>query len=123
MSEQDAGLARPARTRKELRAAAARAREAATSVDADARALLDAAQELSAAAAAPPHPPTRPGWHCERCDAPWPCDTARMQLAEQYGADRVGLSLHMGGRLVQAVRELPTTAPGELFERFVQWTR
>lgn len=121
MSEQDAGLARPARTRKELRAAAARAREAATSVDADARALLDAAQDLPAAA--PRHPPTRPGGHCERCDAPWPCDTARMQLAEQYGADRVGLSLYMGGRLVQAVRELPPTAPGELFERFVQWTR
>lgn len=123
MSEQDAGPARPARTRKELRAAAARARKAAADADADVRALLDAAQDLPAVAGAVPHPPTRPGWHCERCDVPWPCDTARMQLAEQYGADRVGLSMHLGGRMSLAVRELPNATPGELFERFVRWTR
>ncbi len=74
-------------------------------------------------AQAVPHPPTRPGWHCEPCDAAWPCDPARMQLAEQYGTDRVGLSMYMGGRLSQAVREVPTAAPAELFERFVVWTR
>lgn len=70
-----------------------------------------------------PHPPSRPQWHCELCDSPWPCDPAREQLAEQYGPDRVGLSIYVGGRLADAARELPTAPPGELHERFVAWTR
>lgn len=67
---------------------------------------------------AAPADPAR--WHCEWCDAPWPCDSARMR---QYGSDRVGLSMYMGGRLSLAAGELPTAPPGELFDRFVHWTR
>lgn len=68
------------------------------------------------------HPPSRPAWCCERCDQPWPCHAARVELAERFGSDRTGLARHLGGLLWQAARELPTATPGELFERFVRWT-
>lgn len=70
-----------------------------------------------------PHPPTRPAWWCERCDQAWPCHPARMQLAEQYAGDPVGLSVYLGARLVDAARELPATPAAELHERFIAWTR
>lgn len=73
-------------------------------------------------AGSPPHPPSRPAWHCERCDQPWPCHIERVRLAEQFGADRVGLATYMMGRLTQAARELPTPTPADLYERFVRWT-
>lgn len=70
-----------------------------------------------------PHPPLRPGWECELCASAWPCHIERVRLAERFGADRVGLSTYMNGRLSQAARELPAVTPSELFERFVRWTR
>lgn len=68
------------------------------------------------------HDPSRPGWDCESCDAPWPCDPAREELADQFGRDRVGLSIYMASQLDLAVRET-TAGPQELHERFVAWTR
>lgn len=68
------------------------------------------------------HEPTRPDWMCEPCAAPWPCDPERVRLAEEYAADRVGLSMRMGVELVNAARDTRGD-PGELFERFVSWTR
>lgn len=67
------------------------------------------------------HEPTRPGWMCEPCAAPWPCSPERVRLAEEYSTDRVGLSMYMGAELVNAARETKG-APGELWERFVAWT-
>ncbi len=69
------------------------------------------------------HLPRRPSWECRTCERDWPCDPARVRLAEAYGRDRVGLSMYVGGLLFAATAELPATPPAELYERFVAWTR
>lgn len=72
-----------------------------------------------------PHTPHQPGWTCRTCNdgVDWPCDPARVRLAESYAGDPLGLSLYMGGLLAAALTELPHTPPAELFERFTAWTR
>ncbi|MEH1168934.1 flavin reductase [Micromonospora sp. CPCC 205539] len=69
------------------------------------------------------HLPSRPGWACRTCEQDWPCDPARVRLAEAYGADRIGLSMYVGSLLFVVTAELPAVAPTELYERFVLWTR
>lgn len=72
-----------------------------------------------------PHTPNRPGWTCQTCNGgkPWPCDPARVRLAEAYGTDKTNLSMFMGSLLTAALTELPNTPPAELFDRFISWTR
>lgn len=43
------------------------------------------------------HPPKRPKWICDTCpDAPaWPCLPARVELAERYADDRLGLAVYV----------------------------
>ncbi|MFU8851375.1 hypothetical protein ACNAW0_10385 [Micromonospora sp. SL1-18] len=69
------------------------------------------------------HQPERPRWDCLSCRQPWPCPPARVQLGEAYGPDRIGLAMYLGALLFVAVGEIPAASPGELFERFVAWTR
>lgn len=70
-----------------------------------------------------PHEPRRPEWTCRSCDAPWPCSPARVRLAEAYGDNRISLSMYLASLLTAAYPEVPTTPPGELFDRFIAWTR
>ena len=69
------------------------------------------------------HLPEQPGWDCLACRQPWPCPPARVRLGEEYGRDRVSLSMYMAGLLNEAAGEIPSVTPQELFERFVAWTR
>lgn len=69
------------------------------------------------------HPPLRPSWDCGTCSAPWPCHPARVELAERYASDRIGLAAYVGAQLDHAAREMPTIGVGDLFERFVEWTK
>lgn len=71
-----------------------------------------------------PHHPRPSTWTCQGCpgDVAWPCDPARVRLAEAYPSDRVGLSMFMGDLLAAALTEMPNTPPDELFERFIHWT-
>ncbi|MGC4769248.1 hypothetical protein ACLQ25_09745 [Micromonospora sp. DT44] len=73
------------------------------------------------------HLPRRPDWDCLTCDpsTPWPCDPARVRLAEMYEEhdNRIGLSMYMGSLLHAALEEMPDTPANELHERFVAWTR
>lgn len=71
------------------------------------------------------HLPSRPDWSCLGCkeETPWPCDTARMQLAEAYRPDRISLLMYLGELRFLATYELPTVSPAELFERFAAWAR
>lgn len=59
---------------------------------------------------------------CEPCETPWPCDPARVELAEMYAADWAGLAERLGVELVRAARDVGGD-PGELWERFLAWTR
>lgn len=69
------------------------------------------------------HTPRRPQWDCRTCKEAWPCEPARVRLAEAYGRDRVGLAMYCGSLHPVASEELPAATPGELWERFVGWTR
>jgi hypothetical protein len=68
------------------------------------------------------HSPHQPSWNCVVCDKQWPCDPAREQLVAQYG---LGASLAMLGwqYLEEAASAFPDGSPGELFDRFIRWTR
>lgn len=69
------------------------------------------------------HPPLRPLWDCAECGEPWPCKPARVELGERYAGDRFGLAVYVGMQLDHAAREMATADAGDLYERFVAWTR
>jgi hypothetical protein len=67
------------------------------------------------------HIAARPSWDCRACSKPWPCDPAREGLASEM--DRVSLAIYMWTNLEEAIGDMPTGPPSELFERFIRWTR
>jgi hypothetical protein len=67
------------------------------------------------------HRPERPEWYCGTCGAEWPCEGARKLLGELYLSDPDELARHMSRIMVWAARELPSTKPGLLYQRFVRW--
>lgn len=69
------------------------------------------------------HEPERATWDCERCGASFPCDPVREALSGSL--DPVQLAIHAWNMLEAAVFDLgPATPPaGELFDRFIHWTR
>ncbi len=67
------------------------------------------------------HPAHRPTWDCAACGKPWPCDTAREQLATAY--TRTYLVLFMSVDMVEAARDNPHLPPWELHQRFLAWAR
>lgn len=67
------------------------------------------------------HPPERPSWCCQSCRKPWPCDAARMELASALS--RTALAIHMTVQLGVAAGDMPSVSPGELYFRFLLWTR
>ncbi|MEV4212908.1 flavin reductase [Micromonospora sp. NPDC049662] len=69
------------------------------------------------------HLPRRPQWDCLACEQDWPCDPARVRLAEAYGDNRINLAMYVGSLLFVATAELPDADPADLHERFVAWTR
>jgi hypothetical protein len=66
------------------------------------------------------HDPHRPTWDCLGCGKPWPCDPAREEMA---GENRITRAILMSMMLDKAAGDMPTAAPGELYERFIAWTR
>ncbi|MEU7609564.1 hypothetical protein [Micromonospora sp. NPDC049204] len=69
------------------------------------------------------HLPRRPEWDCAACEKEWPCDPARVLLAETYGDNRISLSMYLASLLYAALTEMPETSAAELHERFVAWTK
>jgi hypothetical protein len=67
------------------------------------------------------HQPHRPSWDCDTCGKPWPCDPARERLISEGTGP--SLAILMWGHLEDAVLELPETPSGEVFDRFLAWTR
>jgi hypothetical protein len=66
------------------------------------------------------HPPKRPEWSCEPCDADWPCDPVREELRAKY--DVIDLAILMQALTAHVLLECPMR-PEELFARFLLWTR
>lgn len=69
----------------------------------------------------PEHVPTRPSWDCRSCDRPWPCDPAREHLATTH--TRTWVAVYAASQMGDAILDLPTATPAELYERFIRWTR
>jgi hypothetical protein len=67
------------------------------------------------------HRPDRPSWNCQTCVAAWPCEPARKQLAAETSGTY--LIVRMSAELVEACRDQLPLPPGELYERFIGWTR
>ena len=67
------------------------------------------------------HQPHRPDWLCTGCAEPWPCPTARQHLKADVQPTQ--LAIMMTSWMTEAAGELPRATPGELWDRFVAWTR
>ncbi|MEV0396715.1 hypothetical protein [Polymorphospora rubra] len=68
------------------------------------------------------HPPRRPEWTCDADGAPWPCDPARVDLADRYAGRPHTLGKILCAALHLAARDLEgSTDAAELHERFVGW--
>jgi hypothetical protein len=78
-------------------------------------------EEPSAAAFCGDHLPDRPSWDCVACCREWPCDPAQIALAHALSARWV--SIMMSEWMFLAASELIGAIPGELFDRFLLWTR
>ena len=74
-----------------------------------------------------PHTPLRPLWLCRTDGQPWPCGPARLALTREYAGQHAALTIHLGGTLAEAFRDLhalnPGTAPEarSLSARFLGW--
>jgi hypothetical protein len=67
------------------------------------------------------HVGERPSWDCRSCGRPWPCDPAREALAAELGP--IQLAMYAWANLEQAAGDLPGMPVGEMFDRFLAWTR
>ncbi|MEV6347238.1 hypothetical protein [Actinoplanes sp. NPDC051851] len=68
----------------------------------------------------------RPHWNCRVCGAPWPCDPARERLLREYRAFPSLLRVYLSSQMYDAIEDMPAgsrTAPHDLYERFLAWTR
>ncbi|MEV6845404.1 hypothetical protein [Actinoplanes sp. NPDC051411] len=66
------------------------------------------------------HVEERPGWSCRARGRPWPCDSARKDLAAAMSP--TALRKQMWTRLEVAAQDMPDGPPSELFVRFLRWT-
>jgi hypothetical protein len=69
------------------------------------------------------HMPVRPGWYCGGCGTPWPCPTRCRQLLAEHEGASVSLTVLMTGYFNDAAWDLADHPPGDLYRRFVGWTR
>lgn len=73
------------------------------------------------AAEATEHLADRPSWDCRQCLKPWPCDPAREAFkATMTSVERAIL---MWTYLENGAEELRGMPLGEIFDRFIAWTR
>jgi hypothetical protein len=71
------------------------------------------------------HIGVRPGWDCRVCAQPWPCATAKVELAEEHQAARGALTFYLGSCMLEAIDDWAAGAggpPADLFERFLGWS-
>ncbi|MEU4241208.1 hypothetical protein [Actinoplanes sp. NPDC026619] len=66
------------------------------------------------------HVEERPSWDCRACGNPWPCPTARAELATTLAP--TALRTNMWMRLEVAALDMPGGPAADLFERFLRWT-
>jgi hypothetical protein len=65
------------------------------------------------------HQPRQPEWLCIACQQAWPCPTYRQHVV--HDATHTQLILLATTCMAQATTDLPQSAAGELYSRFVAW--
>ncbi|RZU48638.1 hypothetical protein EV385_0356 [Krasilnikovia cinnamomea] len=68
------------------------------------------------------HQAARPSWDCAACARPWPCDPAQERLATDTGGG-TRLAVLMWTYLETYCSDRHDGPLGEVFERFIAWTR
>jgi hypothetical protein len=69
------------------------------------------------------HAALQPSWDCIACGCDWPCDPARVELAERFAGKPGRLSIYMAEQLGFAAPALFMVPPDDLYARFIAWTR
>jgi len=72
------------------------------------------------------HPPSRPSWNCVACKEPWPCATAKVDMAEEFASDQLSLAMYLNLQMLDAIDDFAATRapmPRDLFDRFLGWFR
>jgi len=70
------------------------------------------------------HRAERPGWDCVICHLPWPCAPAKVELAEEFTADRLSGAIYLAMSLHDAIGDSFHRAgpePADLWNRFLGW--
>ncbi|MGC4806806.1 hypothetical protein [Micromonospora sp. DT233] len=67
------------------------------------------------------HGPSRPGWRCIACDAPWPCPTRKHQLRELCQGNLPALVRYLSAYLSDAQQEISDATTADLTDRFLGW--
>ena len=71
------------------------------------------------------HIAKRPSFDCTKCGQPWPCAPAKVELAEEYQGDPVGLGYYLGIQMADATDQAThNTGWGpvdNLYDRFLGW--
>jgi hypothetical protein len=63
-----------------------------------------------------------PAWTCRVCAQPWPCPTRKDQLAaEAHDISPAAVGVFLGVCLAQALHDMPTADPVQLYRRFLGW--
>lgn len=64
------------------------------------------------------HLPSRPAWTCQVCGDPYPCQTRRVQLLDEFRGASVQLAVFMSIDFMEAAAELPAVPAQDLHARF-----
>lgn len=59
------------------------------------------------------------------CREPWPCAPAKVELLEEYGAERTSLLIYLSLQMIDAIDDMAANgrAPADLYLRFVGWVK
>ncbi|SCF11846.1 hypothetical protein GA0070558_12985 [Micromonospora haikouensis] len=69
------------------------------------------------------HLPLTPAWTCGGCSADWPCHERRQELRAEFDRAPVSLAFYLAAHLVDAAQDLTHVPAGDLYQRFLGWTR
>lgn len=74
------------------------------------------------------HAPLKPLWICAACAHPWPCGSARAELAADYAGETKWLAVDLADLLTEATADLTGLCPeppdpAALYARFLGWVR
>lgn len=59
-------------------------------------------------------------FNCSKCQDPWPCNSGKAELAEEFKGQSTALVNYMATHAIEAASQL---LEGDIYDRFITWTR